>query len=237
MESSAFEVEAALVGSLYHYPKGLAGVRSIVKPDYFRQPDYARAFEIMLRLDDEGKEINLVSLMSCGISSGLLEHLEKYDSPAGADLAARKVAEEYARGLLRKGLPMIQAHSESGDVGERMAELRELLSVCDNIFSNGIESDTKRNLEEYDEYLDQQSRGEQPFLLSGYDKLDHSLGGGFDPADFAVVGGGPGSGKTAWLLNLALNFLAREYRVGLVEAEMTPIPVLVRMNATYSGTS
>jgi replicative DNA helicase len=66
-----------------------------------------------------------------------------------------------------------------------------------------------------------------PGVPTGYPEIDETLGG-FRPGDLAVFAGVPGSGKTAFGLNVLLNAAEAGHEVAMVSAEMGRRPLIKR---------
>jgi archaellum biogenesis ATPase FlaH len=88
------------------------------------------------------------------------------------------------------------------------------------------------------DFDDADAHNQETFLNkipSGYEALDTMLSGGFDRKTFNVLYGGPGSGKSAWMNNFAVNFADQGFNVLYVTLELSEKKALKRMACMRLG--
>lgn len=88
-------------------------------------------------------------------------------------------------------------------------------------------------LTDIEEQLEHPER--RPTVTTGFRELDYLLGGGAWAEDLLVVAGRPGMGKTALLINLALQAARVGKRVGVISLEMNAKSLVRRMIAMETG--
>ena len=111
------------------------------------------------------------------------------------------------------------------------------MDSVENMFQSFRISDVKEDVHAYTEYLEGNASGKITLIPTGYSLLDQLLSGGLALGDLVVLGGVPGSGKTSFMLNIALSLLQRNVRLGFLEGEMTREQIFTRMNSIYAGVS
>lgn len=91
-------------------------------------------------------------------------------------------------------------------------------------------------LDDYEERLRQvQEKGERGDILipTGVSKLDWQIGG-IMPAEFGVVVGRTGLGKTAMLVNMALNAWLKDFNIAFATGEMRKVLIQYRMDSNLA---
>lgn len=68
-------------------------------------------------------------------------------------------------------------------------------------------------------------------ITTGYPTMDGIMDGGFDRKTFNVLMGGPGSGKSLWLQNFAVNAANAGYNVAYITLELSDVKALKRIGA------
>ena len=203
-----------------------------------------------LFLSDEGKALfgGIQSLYGQGFPiepDALCLHLQVEDG-VEADVARGWVEEAVAKRASKDSLPflihslsqsrvksMVKALSEElahksdkarvGDVLARISEFQRELALLDS-----------QRAETYDkammELADQQR---VRFYVPGMGPLDKVVQ--FDEGAVCYVGGKSGGGKTAWVLNVALNIARAGHRVGIIEVEMRRKPLASRLGGILAS--
>ena len=80
----------------------------------------------------------------------------------------------------------------------------------------------------------QASRGELKYVPTGFSDLDRMLGGGMEAPDFSIIAGRPGSGKTGFMVTVAMHASGRGHNVAFFSEEMANEQVVRRMIAQES---
>ena len=70
---------------------------------------------------------------------------------------------------------------------------------------------------------------------TGYSYFDTTMGGGWIPGTLNVLAGGPKSGKSVWLLNMAANAVKSSKNVMIVTLELLDYQYLQRLSANLMG--
>lgn len=70
---------------------------------------------------------------------------------------------------------------------------------------------------------------------TGYSYFDLTMGGGWIPGTLNVIAGGPKSGKSVWLLNMAANAVKSNKNVMIITLELLDYQYLQRLSANLMG--
>lgn len=107
---------------------------------------------------------------------------------------------------------------------------KEVSILWDRINTKGLKPvlSLKQASLNYVDTLDARRKGQELRVLTGYKELD-LITGGFCGGNLIAIGARTSLGKTSLLLNLALKFLKRGYRILFISAEMIFDEILDRM--------
>lgn len=92
------------------------------------------------------------------------------------------------------------------------------------------ETEDDGSIHEASELLDWELENEKISGIKTFEELDHILGDGLEGGRLITVGGRPGTGKTAWGINVIVNALSKQpdVLIDLYSLEMTKIHMLKR---------
>jgi replicative DNA helicase len=138
------------------------------------------------------------------------------------DESLKEVGKIHAKKRFLKELGVINSNASNKSLEESKDVIRDLV--------DGItESDVKEaNLAEVGEDL---LNGVTTFVSSGSQKLNNSLGGGFEPGQMIVLAGRPGAGKSSYCMQLANNRQVEGEKTLFFTMEMKSKKVLTRVIA------
>jgi replicative DNA helicase len=237
------DTEAAVLGSCILVPEALDGALGILRKDDFFRGSHQRVFEAIADLHARSQPVDLVTVQDWLAARGLLEAV---GGPVGLTGLTDKVAsasnvEAYARLVKEK------------------AKLRRLISVCAQItqdcYANtenaaqvvdaaenqvldvgreeGIQATERIEkmmmgaIETIERYRRQ--GGAVTGLPTGFREIDE-LTAGMHPGQLIVAAGRPGSGKTAFALNIASHVAMNHAKpVVVYSLEMTKQELLFRL--------
>jgi len=237
------DTEAAVLGSCILVPEALDGALGILRKDDFFRGSHQRVFEAIADLHARNQPVDLVTVQDWLAARGLLEAV---GGPVGLTGLTDKVAsasnvEAYARLVKEK------------------AKLRRLISVCAQItqdcYANtenaaqvvdaaenqvldvgreeGIQATERIEkmmvsaIETIERYRRQ--GGAVTGLPTGFREIDE-LTAGMHPGQLVVAAGRPGSGKTAFALNIASHVAMNHAKpVVVYSLEMTKQELLFRL--------
>ncbi|WP_214828912.1 replicative DNA helicase [Exiguobacterium algae] len=237
------EAEQAVLGAIILDSDRLITASERVDPDDFYRVSHQRIFEAMLKINDRGELVDLVTLSSELQAQGILEEV------GGLNYLA-EVAES---------VPAIGNIGYYLNVVDQKAALRRLIRTATNIVSDGYErqdevdsvlSDAERNILKVSQRKGQssfhpigsvlsdaystieklhQSSGEITGIATGFTDLD-KMTAGFQRNDLIIVAARPSVGKTAFALNISQNVAVRTgENVAIFSLEMGAEQLVMRM--------
>lgn len=242
---AAVESEAALLAALMLDPKALNRVR--LQPEDFFDRRHATIFGAILDLDAAGKPFDWVTLgehlestgaaASMGGSAYLLDVSRAAYSSANASTYAeavadksrmRQVIEVASRVLADAFSPQGQTSVEIVDaaVGQLMA-LAKADQACEFTMRQAVK------LAWADAQVAYEAEGKLRGITSGYSRIDSRLGG-WHKGDLIFIGARPSLGKTALMVNLALNAAMAGHGVGMISGEQSAMQIGQRSLAVDS---
>ncbi len=220
------EAETAVVGGILISPKeAINRVLAILQPDDFYSPAHAEIFEAMLRLEERGRPIDIITLEEELRTAG---KIERVGGIAGLAELGGKV-------------PTAENIVHHARIVRDKATLRRLIQCCGQISAEGYDDppdvseyldDAERQIFELAQRTDRASfYPVRPILTdvfkniearhkqdkditgvpTGYPDFD-TLTAGLQPGDLIIVGARPSMGKTSFCINVAHN-AAMDYQV------------------------
>jgi replicative DNA helicase len=212
------EAEQAVLGAIFLEPSALTVASEILIPEDFYRASHQRIFNAMLKLNDEGKVVDLVTVTEELAAAKLIEDTGgvSYLSELASSVPTAANIEYYARIVEEKSLlrRLIRTATEIASDGySREDEVEALLSEAEkNILAvaqrknAGAFHNIKDVLVRTYDNIEQmhQRAGEITGLETGFIELDR-MTAGFQRNDLIIVGARPSVGKTAFALNIAQN--------------------------------
>ncbi|MEC1521875.1 replicative DNA helicase [Neobacillus niacini] len=212
------EAEQAVLGAIFLEPSALTVASEILIPEDFYRASHQKIFNAMLKLNDEGKVVDLVTVTEELAAAKLIEDTGgvSYLSELASSVPTAANIEYYARIVEEKSLlrRLIRTATEIASDGyAREDEVEALLSEAEkNILAvaqrknAGAFHNIKDVLVRTYDNIEQmhQNAGEITGLETGFIELDR-MTAGFQRNDLIIVGARPSVGKTAFALNVAQN--------------------------------
>lgn len=247
----SIEAEMALVGSI-----SLAGddktivahARQLVSRDDFYQSDHQILFDVVLRLYDQGRSVDMVTLRAELMRAGLLEEIGGPEFLAAIMFSVPSAAHyaHYAGIVREKSLlrQLISASNEAlrsayaprnGQLVEDVAgEIMGISSKLARIAAGAEATKVHRFGDVVTEILNRRTSGEEMRISTGMKKLDDMIGG-FRKGSKMIIGGKPGMGKSSLLKQLLINLFRRNVRCGIISIEETRYKIGENILANLSG--
>jgi replicative DNA helicase len=212
------EAEQAVLGAIFLEPSALTLASEILIPEDFYRASHQKIYNAMLKLNDEGKVVDLVTVTEELAAAKLIEDTGgvSYLSELASSVPTAANIEYYARIVEEKSLlrRLIRTATEIASDGyAREDEVEALLSEAEkNILAvaqrknAGAFHNIKDVLVRTYDNIEQmhQNAGEITGLETGFIELDR-MTAGFQRNDLIIVGARPSVGKTAFALNIAQN--------------------------------
>jgi replicative DNA helicase len=235
------ELERLVLGIPLVRPETLDLLMEQVKADYFAHPSHRTVYEAMLALYERGEDVNFTTLTDDLQRRGLLEQVgglaylgRLLEFPRSLDYGhylKRFIQQAHRRWLAQllehyREICMDPERTPEQVASELEGEIARILRVAT---PRGLRP-VRQPLTELWKYLEQLHQSDRRII--GYPtrfvRLD-DLTSGFQPGDFIVIAGRPGMGKTAFALNLALNFARQHLKVAFFSLEMSTVQLLQRL--------
>ncbi|WP_155593153.1 replicative DNA helicase [Lysinibacillus cavernae] len=237
------EAEQSVIGAIFLEPQALITASEILLADDFYLNAHKTIFETMLRLSDQGKAIDVVTVTEelsakkeiedVGGLSYLLELANAV--PTAANVAHyAKIVEEKAllRRLIRVATKIVEdgytredeVEALLGEAEKKMMEVANRKNAGDFKHVKDVLVETFDNIERL-----QSQKGDVTGIPTGFRDLDN-ITAGFQRNDLIIVAARPSVGKTAFALNVAQSVAvqARE-NVAIFSLEMGAEQLVMRM--------
>ncbi|MEH7176275.1 replicative DNA helicase [Neobacillus vireti] len=237
------EAEQAVLGAIFLEPSSLTVASEILIPEDFYRASHQKIFNAMLKLNDEGKVVDLVTVTEDLAAQKLIEDTGgvSYLNELASSVPTAANIEYYARIVEEKSLlrRLIRTATEIASDGySREDEVEALLSEAEkNILAVAQRKNAGsfHNIKDvlvrtYDNIEEMHNRvGDITGISTGFAELDR-MTAGFQRNDLIIVGARPSVGKTAFALNIAANVATKtSENVAIFSLEMGAEQLVMRM--------
>ncbi|MDR7078782.1 replicative DNA helicase [Neobacillus niacini] len=237
------EAEQAVLGAIFLEPSSLTVASEVLIPEDFYRASHQKIFNAMLKLSDEGKVVDLVTVTEDLAAAKLIEDTGgvSYLSELAGSVPTAANIEYYARIVEEKSLlrRLIRTATEIASDGySREDEVEALLSEAEkNILAVAQRKNAGsfHNIKDvlvrtYDNIEEMHNRvGDITGISTGFAELDR-MTAGFQRNDLIIVGARPSVGKTAFALNIAANVATKtSENVAIFSLEMGAEQLVMRM--------
>ncbi|WP_227395031.1 replicative DNA helicase [Jeotgalibacillus aurantiacus] len=243
MPPQNIEAEMAVLGAIFLEPQSLISAQEILMPEDFYRSAHQRIFEVMVRLSDRGKAIDLVTvteelsamkeLEDVGGISYLTDLAGFVPTAANVEYYAHIVEEKaLLRRLIRTATTIAQdGYAREDEVETLLAEAeRNIMEVANRKNTSAFHSMKDVLVRTYDniEMLNS-TKGDITGIATGFNELDR-MTAGFQRNDLIIVAARPSVGKTAFALNIAQNVATKTgENVAIFSLEMGAEQLVMRM--------
>jgi replicative DNA helicase len=237
------EAEQAVIGAIFLEPTALTLASEILIPEDFYRAAHQKIFNAMLKLNDTGKAVDLITVTEELAATRILEDIGgvSYLSEVAGSVPTAANIEYYAnivgeKALLRKLIRTATGIAQDGYTRED--EVESLLSEAEKSI---MEVAQRRNAGAFHNIKDvlvrtydnietlHQRTGDVTGIPTGFAELDR-MTAGFQRNDLIIVGARPSVGKTAFALNIAQNVAVKSgENVAIFSLEMGAEQLVMRM--------
>ena len=249
--ASRFQLEQALICTLFLDETALLDVSGIITPEMFDDGDMGFIYGCMQSIADRGEQPDLVLTENemkrqdaerCRRMNGvnrLTEGIEYHALDYNAEAYAREVKRRWLMRSLAKHFLQQQMAALQGS-----ADPLELMIQTDNFFrqlreetseTGHMQSLADITLDTIAKHRERRNSDVDPFSLqTGFDGYD-AITGGFFRGDLIVLGGLTSDGKTALAMHMAMNIARQNHAVLHFSYEMTAAQTADRFMAGNTG--
>ena len=237
------EAEQAVLGAIFLEPSSLTVTSEVLIPEDFYRSAHQKIFNVMLKLNDEGKAVDLItvteelaatkSLEDVGGITYLSELAGSVPTAANVEYYARIVEEKsLLRRLIRTATNIAQeGYSREDEVAELLGEAeKNIMEVAQRKKSGSFTNIKDVLVRTYDNIEELANRkGDVTGIPTGFAELDR-MTAGFQRNDLIIVAARPSVGKTAFALNIAQNVATKtDETVAIFSLEMGAEQLVMRM--------
>lgn len=237
------EAEQSVIGAIFLEPQALITAAEIVMPEDFYRVAHQKIFQTMLRLSDQGKAIDVVTvteelstkkeLEDVGGISYISEIANSVPTAANIGHYAKIVEEKsILRRLIRVATTIVEdGFTREDEVEALLSEAeRKMMEVANRKNAGDFKHIKDVLVETYDniEKLHSQ-KGDVTGIPTGFRDLDR-ITAGFQRNDLIIVAARPSVGKTAFALNVAQNVATKtDENVAIFSLEMGAEQLVMRI--------
>lgn len=237
------EAEQSVIGAIFLEPQALITAAEIVMAEDFYRVAHQKIFQTMLRLSDQGKAIDVITVTEELSAKKELEDVggiayisEIANSvPTAANISHyAKIVEE--KSILRRLIRVATTIVEDGFTREDEVEAllseaeRKMMEVANRKNAGDFKHIKDVLVETYDNIEKLHTRkGDVTGIPTGFRDLDR-ITAGFQRNDLIIVAARPSVGKTAFALNVAQNVATKtDENVAIFSLEMGAEQLVMRM--------
>ncbi|PLT29524.1 replicative DNA helicase [Peribacillus deserti] len=237
------EAEQAVLGAIFLEPSSLTLASEVLIPEDFYRNAHQKIFNVMVKLNDEGKPVDLVTvteelqaskqLEDVGGVSYLSELAGSVPTAANIEYYARIVEEKaLLRRLIRTATNIAtEGYSREDEVASLLGEAeKSIMEVAQRKNSGAFQNIKDVLVRAYDNIeLLHNREGDVTGIPTGFAELDR-MTAGFQRNDLIIVAARPSVGKTAFALNIAQNVATKtSENVAIFSLEMGAEQLVMRM--------
>ncbi len=215
MRPQAIEVEQLVLGAILVDTRGIASVVDSLKPEMFYEPKHQIIYNVCVKLFNQGKPIELITVLHELESDGLEreaggavylnELASSVTSAANIEEHAKIIQEKYfRRAMIETGQFMQKiAFDETQDVFNALEKAeQEIFGLSQGSFNQETKAFDQFAIELKEKLEELGKKEGLPGLSSGFPSIDE-VTSGWHKGDLIILAGRPAMGKTALALNFA----------------------------------
>ncbi|EGQ3091765.1 TPA: replicative DNA helicase [Staphylococcus pseudintermedius] len=238
------EAEQSVLGAIFLDPELMSSTQEILLPESFYRGAHQHIFRAMMDLNEDGKDIDIVTVLDRLIQEGVVNEAggPQYLAEITSNVPTTRNIQYYTDVVFKNAVKRKLIHTADSIANDGYNDELDLDTVLNDAerrileLSSTRESDGFKDIRDvlgqvYDnaEQLDQNS-GQTPGIPTGYRDLDQ-MTAGFNRNDLIILAARPSVGKTAFALNIAQKVATHEdqYTVGIFSLEMGADQLATRM--------
>lgn len=237
------EAEQAVIGAIFLEPSALTPASEILIPEDFYRAAHQKIFNAMVKLSDQGKAVDLITVTEELAASKILEDIGgvSYLSEVAGSVPTAANIEYYANIVAEKSLLRRLIRTATGIAQDGYTREDEVEALLGEAEKSIMEVAQRKNASAFHNIKDvlvrtydnietlHQRTGDITGIPTGFAELDR-MTAGFQRNDLIIVGARPSVGKTAFALNIAQNVATRAgENVAIFSLEMGAEQLVMRM--------
>ena len=237
------EAEQAVLGAIFLVPSSLILASEILIPEDFYRSAHQKIFLVMLKLNDKGKAVDLVTVTEELSATKQLEEVGgvPYLTELASSVPTAANIEYYARIVEEKSVLRRLINTATGIAQDGYSREDEVESLLGEAEKSIMEVASRKNAGAFHNIKDVLVRtydniellhnrvGDITGIPTGFNDLDH-MTAGFQRNDLIIVAARPSVGKTAFALNIAQNVATKtDENVAIFSLEMGAEQLVMRM--------
>jgi replicative DNA helicase len=237
------EAEEAVLGGILLDPEAISRVSDKLKPEAFYISTHKEIYQATLKLHQQGKPTDLLSVTSWLSDNDLLARvggrnklaalIESTVSAVNIDALAQLIIDKYQRRrLIKAGNEIVQLGYETEtDVNKVIDQAEQkVFNIAEERSNSGLVHISDSLIANFKDIENRNQGIALPGISSGYYDLDAMINGGFQRSDLVIIAGRPAMGKTSFSINIA-HYIAGSMRmpVAIFSLEMSKEQLALRM--------
>jgi replicative DNA helicase len=237
------EAEQAVIGAIFLEPLALTPASEILIPEDFYRAAHQKIFNAMVKLNDQGKAVDLITVTEELAATKILEDIGgvSYLSEVAGSVPTAANIEYYANIVAEKSLLRRLIRTATGIAQDGYTREDEVETLLGEAEKSIMEVAQRRNAGNFHNIKDvlvrtydnietlHQRTGDVTGIPTGFAELDR-MTAGFQRNDLIIVGARPSVGKTAFALNIAQNVAVKsKENVAIFSLEMGAEQLVMRM--------
>ncbi|MBR5361037.1 MAG: replicative DNA helicase, partial [Lachnospiraceae bacterium] len=242
---NSIEAEQAVIGSMLIDQESISIAAELVTPDDFYNRQYGIIYEAMLELNNEHKQVDIVTLQNKLKEKDVPEELSSLDYMRDIVAAVPTSTHiKYYAGIVAEKSTLRRLIKASDEIENNCYDGKESLDfILDDAEKKVFEMVQRRNFEDFvpidQVVLNAVSRIEAAYkaggnvtgIPTGFIDLDYKTSG-LQPAELILIAARPSMGKTAFVLNIAQHMAFRQNKsVAIFSLEMSKEQLINRLIA------
>ncbi len=229
------EVEALLLASLINSNGEFIKYKQRISAEYFSTELHKKIFEALLHINSEGGQFNFLAIKTAGNLNN--EENCTLTEISGLECSGRNLGLyvlKLTELIINEKINNFKL-TKHEDCFEAQEDIQKLNLEITQLFSSHSHKSKETQLSEFKKYIEYNKQGSVKRIRTSFPTINKMLSGGFSPGAFVLVGGIPGSGKTSFLLQLALSASKDGFKTYFVESEMSEPEIYERCCGILSG--
>lgn len=242
IQPQAIDLEKAVLGAILLELEAFSKVIDILQPRHFYEPIHEIIFSAMIRLNNDSKPIDILTLSAILKETKQLDKVGGYvyiaelssnvSSSANIEYHARLISQFWiARNTIQVCNEAIHKCYEKEDV---FNVTDKLLSDIDNAINFQDTTFPKLSGEVFKDIEQERTLNNGKGLMTGFEKLDLCTNG-HKKGELIILAARPGMGKTAFVLQLCTQIAESKKSVLFFSLEMSREQLIRRVESQLSG--